>query len=101
MEPAVQATYQVVRNLHKPIAADEDTLVPFTLAGQTKLVEKDVEYGIVRLIHLGVVSAYLKDYTRRIVRLVVNHELLEITRMRASPEGQISAYREMIWRGLK
>src|SRR3546814_6513719 len=29
MEAAVQATYQVVRNLHKAIAADEDTLVPF------------------------------------------------------------------------
>src|SRR3546814_15171997 len=81
MEAAVQATYQVVRNLHKAIAADEDTLVPFTLAGKTKLEEKDVEYGIVRLIHLGVVSGYLKEYNRRIFRMDVTHEWLEIQRM--------------------
>src|SRR3546814_4519944 len=84
MEAAVQATYQVVRNLHKAIAADEDTLVPFTLAGKTKLEEKDVEYGIVRLIHLGVVSGYLKDYNRRIFRVDVTNEWLQIHRMPAA-----------------
>src|SRR3546814_14671470 len=84
MEAAVQATYQVVRNLHKAIAADEDTLVPFTLAGKTKLEEKDVEYGIVRLIHLGVVSGYLKDYNRRIFRVDVTTEWLQIARVPAA-----------------
>src|SRR3546814_17102106 len=84
MEAAVQATYQVVRNLHKAIAADEDTLVPFTLAGKTKLEEKDVEYGIVRLIHLGVVSGYLKDYNRRIFRVDVTNEWLQFHRMPAA-----------------
>src|SRR3546814_4147397 len=51
---------------------------------KTKLEEKDVEYGIVRLIHLGVVSGYLKDYNRRIFRVDVTNEWLQIHRMPAA-----------------
>lgn len=83
MEGAVQATYQVVKHLHNAIAAGEDTVVPFSLSGTQVLGEKDVEYGIVRLIHLGVVSGYLKDYNKSIFRLDVTDEWIGIRRSRA------------------
>lgn len=83
MEGAVQATYQVVRYLHNAIAADEDTVVPFSLTGRQTLDEKDLEYGIVRLIHLGVVSGYLKDYNRKVFRVEVTGEWLKIRSSRA------------------
>src|SRR3546814_20650077 len=84
MEAMVQATYQFFRNLQKAIASYEDKLVPYTLAGKTKLEEKDDEYGSVRLIHLGCVSGYLKDYNRRIFRVDVTNEWLQIHRMPAA-----------------
>jgi ATP-dependent DNA helicase RecQ len=88
MEPAVAATYQVVRHLHNAIAAGEDLIVPFDLGDNLKLGEKDVEYGIVRLIHLGVVAGYIKDYNRNLFRINPTGEWL---RLRKSPQ-QLAAY---------
>ena len=88
MEPAVIATYQVVRHLHNAISASEDPIVPFQLTGDPKLEEKDVEYGLVRLVHLGVVAGYLKDYNRNVFRVDVTDEWL---RVRKSPQ-QLAAY---------
>src|SRR3546814_19361357 len=57
----------------------------FPTRGSSDLLgEKDVEYGVVRLIHLGVVSGYLKDYNRRIFRVDVTNEWLQIHRMPAA-----------------
>ena len=88
MESAVVATFQVVRHLHNAIAASEDPIVPFQLSRDQTLQEKDVEYGIVRLIHLGVVAGYLKDYNRNVFRVDVTDEWL---RIRKSPQ-QLAAY---------
>lgn len=82
MDSAVKATYQVVRHLHKAIAGGVDTIVPFTLKGEVPLEETDIEYGIVRLIHLGVAAGYLKDYNRNVFRVDVTDEWLQI---RSSP----------------
>lgn len=88
MEPAVKATYQVAGLLHKLLEEGKDTHVPFALGEPVMLGEGDVEYGLVRLIHLGVVAGYLKDYNRNVFRVEPTSEWLAI---RANP-GLLAEY---------
>lgn len=88
MEPAVRATYAVVRHLHKALSKGDDLCIPFQMDVSPVLYEKDVEYGLIRLIHLGVVQGYLKDYNRNVFNVEVTHDWL---RIRSAPD-ELSRY---------
>lgn len=89
MEPAVAVTFKVVQLIHNAIAKAGAPIVPFMLQdGPKRFEEKDVEYGIVRLIHLGVIDGYLKDYGRRVFNVEPNSKWLQIRTARA----KLSAY---------
>ena len=86
MEPAIHATYEVVKRLHKALSKGEDLCIPFQM--DATLNGTDVEYGLVRLIHLGVVQGYLKDYNRNVFNVEVTDDWLRIR----NSSGELSEY---------
>lgn len=77
-QESVRATLEVASLLHRAVKQQKNPVVPFKLGGQFPLDEVHLEYGIVRLIHLGVVSGYLKDYNKSIFRVDVTDGWLKV-----------------------
>lgn len=73
--PAVDATNLVAQHIHAALDGRKDLSVPFDLDLRYP-DEKDIEYGIVRLMHLGVITGYLKDYNRKFFSIELSSDWL-------------------------
>jgi ATP-dependent DNA helicase RecQ len=78
---------RVINELNRLIDADQSTNLPFDLlAGDTQQSAEDsprIEYAIVRLFHLGIVSGYFKDWRGKEFNVAPAEDWL---RVRSSPK---------------